>query len=286
MRFGISTHLFHATRLERDHLIEVASYGFEAVELFATRTHFDYHDEAAVADLARWLEDTGLALHGVHAPITLSLTDGVWGQALSNASKDQDARRLAIREAQAALAIAWRIPIPFLIVHLGVPRDLARPGDNDLDAARRSLEELHEMAAPLGVRLAVEVIPNELSSPTDLVTIVEEDLELPGAGVCLDYGHAFLMGDLLDAIETASGHLVTTHVHDNRGTGDDHLVPFDGAIDWGAAMMATRKVGYDGTLLLELANTENPRSVLEKARKARAKLERMLAWNPEPVAGS
>jgi sugar phosphate isomerase/epimerase len=276
MRFGISTHLFHATPLERDHLVEVASYGFDSIELFATRTHFDYHDEAAVAELANWLEDTGLALHSVHAPITLSLSDGVWGPALSNASKDPDARRVAVREAQAALAIGWRIRFPFLILHLGVPTNLSKPGDNDLDAARRSLEELHEMAAPLGVRLAVEVIPNDLSSAANLVTLIEDDLELPDLGVCLDYGHAHLMGDLVDAIETVSGHLVATHVHDNEGKTDAHLVPFDGGIDWAAAMMATQKVGYDGTLLLELANIENPRSVLEKARKARAKLERMI----------
>lgn len=276
MRFGISTLLFHATRLERDHLVEVAACGFDAIELFATRTHVDYHDETAVAELARWLADTGLALHAIHAPITTEFADGIWGPALSNAARDHDARRLAVREAQAALAIAWRIPTAFLVVHLGVPGELAAPDDNDLDAARRSLEELHAMAAPLGVRIAVEVIPNALSAGATLVRLLEEEVDLPNAGVCLDYGHAFLMGDLVDAVETVSGHLVTTHVHDNGGQNDDHLVPFDGAIDWAAAMMATRKIGYDGTLLLELANTDHPRSVLQKARKARAKLERML----------
>ena len=138
------------------------------------------------------------------------------------------------------------------------------------------------MAAPLGVRLAVEVIPNELSSASNLVTLIEDDLDLLDIGVCLDYGHAFLMGDLVDAIETVSGHLVTTHVHDNEGKTDAHLVPFDGGIDWAAAMIATQKVGYDGTLLLELANLENPRSVLEKARRARTRFERMLAIPEEP----
>jgi len=276
MRFGISTHLFHAARLERDHLVEVAAYGFEAVELFATRTHFDYHDESVVAELARWLDETGLSLHAVHAPITLSLTNGIWGPPLSNASRNPDARRAAVRETQAALAIGWRIQIPYLVVHLGVPDDLASPGDNDAGAARQSLEELHEMADPLGVRIAVEVIPNALSRPADLVTLIEDDLDLPNLGLCLDYGHAFLMGDLVDAIETVSGHLVTTHLHDNHGKRDDHLTPFEGAIDWPAALMATQKVGYDGTFLLELANTDNPRAVLDRANKARAKLERML----------
>lgn len=277
MRFGISTHLFHAARLERDHLIEVASHGFEAVELFATRTHFDYHDETAVAQLRKWLDETGLALHAIHAPITTSLIDGAWGPALSNASQDAEVRKLAVRETQAALAIAWRIPTSFLVVHLGVPSVLAGPGDNDLDAARRSLEELHEMAAPLNVRLAVEVIPNPISTPAALVALLEDLVDLPTAGLCLDYGHAFLLGEIVDAVETASGHLVTTHVNDNRGETDDHLVPFEGDIDWASALMATQKIGYDGTFLLELAPASQPREVLEKAQTARRRFERMLA---------
>jgi sugar phosphate isomerase/epimerase len=52
MKFGISTHLYHDRRLSREHLAEIASYGFEAVEVFATRTHFDYHDPAAIEQLA------------------------------------------------------------------------------------------------------------------------------------------------------------------------------------------------------------------------------------------
>ena len=44
MRFGISTHLYHDQRLSRDHLAQIAAHGFEAVEVFATRSHFDYHD--------------------------------------------------------------------------------------------------------------------------------------------------------------------------------------------------------------------------------------------------
>jgi sugar phosphate isomerase/epimerase len=35
-------------------------------------------------------------------------------------------------------------------------------------------------------------------------------------------------------------------VHDNRGTHDDHLVPYAGSVDWNAAMMETQKIGYEG----------------------------------------
>ena len=141
------------------------------------------------------------------------------------------------------------------------------PGDNSRDGARRSIEELQRLAAPLGVRVAVEVIPNELSRAGSLVHFVEEDLEATDVGICLDFGHAHMDGDLVDAIETVSGHLITTHVHDNRGRTDDHLVPFDGTIDWPAAMTAIQKVGYDETLLFEIAAHGSPKETLARPRR-------------------
>src|ERR687896_618736 len=117
MRFGISTHLFHEQKLDREHLVQIAAHGFEAVELFATRSHFDYHDEAAVTQLAEWLSDTGLALHGVHAPITDRMAGGKAGQTYSNAVTDNARRQTAVNEALAALSIARRIPFDVLVVH-------------------------------------------------------------------------------------------------------------------------------------------------------------------------
>jgi sugar phosphate isomerase/epimerase len=84
-------------------------------------------------------------------------------------------------------------------------------------------------------------------------------------------------GDVLDAIEIVSGHLVAAHVHDNRGRSDDHLVPFEGTIDWAGAMTAVQKVGYDGPFVLELAAQGQTKEILKKARRARERLERLLA---------
>jgi len=276
-RFGISTHLFHAERLTRDHLAAIAGHGFEAVEIFATRSHFDYHDPAAVDALAGWLAETGLTLHGIHAPITTSLSDGDrWGDVISNAVSDSTARQAAVREADAALNIARRVPAEVFVVHLGTPT--SQGGENNRAAALRSIEEICRLADPVGIRVAVEVIPNALSDPQSLVTLLERDLDAPRAGICLDFGHAFLMGDVADAVEIVAEHLITTHVHDNRGKQDDHLVPFDGKIDWDVALMTMQKVGYEGTYLLEVANTGSPADVLERARRARDRFEKLLTY--------
>jgi sugar phosphate isomerase/epimerase len=283
-RFGISTHLFHDRRLDREHLVEIAAHDFECVEVFATRTHFDYHDGAAVRALAEWLEDTRLALHSIHAPITASLTGGEWGETFSNASSDEDRRRKALTEAEAALAVAQTIPFNCLVAHLGVPDAMKNgAGENSRDAARRSIDALHEMASRAGVRLAVEVIPNALSTPESLVKLIEDELEDIAVGICMDVGHAHIMGDLNDAIEYCSGHIVTTHLHDNRKRSDDHLSPGEGTIDWPATLMELQKVGYDGVWMFELANTSSPAAVLEKAEKARRRFESLLHIDFEPT---
>ena len=273
-RFGVSTHLFHESRLTREHLVHIAAHGFESVELFATRSHFDYHDENAIAALSEWLNDTRLVLHSVHAPIFDGLRAGQWVGPFSNAASDAVQRDKAVREARIALELARRLPYRFLVVHLGVPT--AAPGasgGNRPDAARRSLEEIAVAAADVGVQVAVEVIPNALSSAEALVDLIEEQLDGIDVGICLDYGHAHLMGDLGEAIECVGGHLRTTHVHDNRGREDDHLVPFAGSINWDTAMMETQKIGYDGVLMLEVADTGNPVDVLTRAASARERIE-------------
>jgi sugar phosphate isomerase/epimerase len=235
-QFGISTHLFHEHRLCRDHLVHIAAHGFDATELFAMRPHFDYKSGEAIAQLAEWLSDTRLTLHSVHAPIVERIQNGRWVGAFSNASSDESRRKLAVAEAEAAIAIA--------------------------------------APARVNVRVAVEVIPNALSDATSLALLVEEQLDGLDVGVCLDYGHAHLMGDLGEAIEELSGHLWTTHVHDNNGNRDDHLPPYAGTIDWDAAMMETQKIGYDGALIFEIANADDPVDMLRRCAKARERLEK------------
>lgn len=277
-QFGVSTHLVHGHRLSREHLLEIAAHGFESVELFATRSHFDYHNPAAIAELQEWLASAGLDLPSIHAPIAESLIGGRWGPALSLASADADARARAVCEAEVALHVARRIPIRVLVLHLGLPRtQSASPDDNSRDAARRSVDELQRAAAPLGVRVAVEVIPNELSRVGSLVHFVEQDLDGTDVGICLDFGHAHMDGDLLDTIEMVSGHLTSVHVHDNRGRTDDHLVPFEGTIDWPGAMTAIQKVGFDRTMMLEIAAHGSTKDTLARAQKARKRMERLLA---------
>lgn len=288
-KFGVSTHLYHEERLQKAHLLEIAANGFGTVEVFATRSHFDYHDEAAIQSLKGWLAEARIDLHSVHAPITDVFADGRGRRTFSTAARDIDARTATLHEMQAALNIAKTIPFEFLVVHLGVPaaQNPARD-DNHREAAISSVEDILEMAGAAGVKVALEVMGNDLSTAPDLVEIIERSFEGADLGICMDVGHAHILGDVAEAIETTSEYLVTTHIHDNRGQSDDHLVPYQGSINWAAAIMAFEKIGYDGVLMYEVKAAESPRAVLERMVAARRKLEALMVdtWMAGLKAGT
>ena len=273
--FGISTHLYVGDRLDRDHLVEIAAHGFDAIEVFAVKSHFDYRDRRAAIALAEWLDDTRMSLHSMHAPIARDYVNGAWKDNLSLAAAEDGRRKAAVEETLATLDVAAAVNYSTLVLHGGVPEPQGGAADNNLGSFVRSLEELSPVAERYGVRLAVEVIPNGLSTPAALVELVESDLEAE-LGICIDVGHARLMGDVVEAIETCSGHLFTTHLHDNRGKHDDHLVPGKGVINWDATLLAFQKVGYDGVWMFELAAAAERKPLLEAAIKARERFEALL----------
>ncbi len=269
-QYGVSTSLYQQRRLGRDHLLEIAAHGFDLVELFATRLHLDYHNPACVADLQQWLTEAGLQLSSVHAPATET----------SLASADAAEREKAFAETERALHIGRRLPFKSLVVHLGKPRITGARGGTNRDAARRSVDALAKAAEPLGVAIALEVIPNDLSRALSLTGLIEDDVEAANVGICLDLGHARIDhpgGDVGEAIEVAAGHLLAIDVHDTRGRSDDHLVPFDGVIDWPAALTAVQKVGYDGPLTFELSARGSTKDALARARQARARMDKLMA---------
>lgn len=72
------------------------------------------------------------------------------------------------------------------------------------------------------------------------------------AGICLDFGHAHAhFKDDFD-FDFFKNKITSVHLHDNFGVKDDHLLPFDGNLDWQWAMSELKKAGYSGPLTLEI----------------------------------
>lgn len=275
VRFAISTRLVSDTRLDSHHLATFAKHGFTGVSLIACRTHVDYSDPGTVADLPAWLRRAGLTLDAVQAPRGEGLRAGRWVAPFSLSSRDDAERQHAVEETRLAMDLAAAASCPTVTVSLERP-GLTLPDRPDSAAsARRSLEELVRHADASGVGLALRVGTGPLATADALVRLIEYDLRESGAGICVDYGHAHMRGDVTDTLETAAEYMVLALLHDNHRRRNDHLVPGSGTIDWASAMMTTQKLGYDGPLVLDVHGA-NQDATVEQASQACERLRAML----------
>jgi sugar phosphate isomerase/epimerase len=99
--------------------------------------------------------------------------------------------------------------------------------------------------------------------------------------VCFDSGHAHLDGGVEDAMTLLRGAIASTHLHDNAGARDEHMLPGEGKIDWEELIPALRRESEAVSLVLEARGSESSPLHLEKASAAADKLERI--WEDAQV---
>jgi sugar phosphate isomerase/epimerase len=289
MRRILSTYRYVHQPMSREMLQGIAQAGIHGVEVFCASSHFTYRSPEALCELASALGEYGLALHSLHSPTERNSSPGRESGIPISISETERVRRVdAVDEVKRAIDVAETVPFRYLVQHLGTGRQEADP--RRYDAAFSSLEHLSLFAKQRGVTIAVENTPSELGSPASLVQFVREtrlDLKF-----CFDIGHAHLDAGVAESFELMRGRVATTHIHDNHGEKDEHLLPYTGTIDWDAALTAFASVAEPLPLVLELKDQPGGAPALDQIRAAFDKLEEHLAdkgvsspeaWNRRPA---
>jgi sugar phosphate isomerase/epimerase len=226
----LSTHLFLQHRLHPGLLDLASRSGAQAIEIFAARQHFDYHHRDEIIELADWFRSNSLEPFSMHAPLFPDREMGRAGAPPVNVIHAEKARRIAaMDEIKRAVEVAERVPIKNLVVHLGEQQD--EWSQQTIDYGITALEHLGAFARPLGVRMLVENLLSEATTPERLMAILEIG-HLDNVGVCLDVGHAHITVGVAQAISSFRDRIVSVHSHDNNGAKDEHLWPGEGTIDW------------------------------------------------------
>jgi|SRR5690242_5479581 len=252
---AMSTYVYVKERLHPGLLDGLVRGGAQAIEIFAARQHIDYANRKQhVREIADWFRTSGVPLHSVHAPMFADYEWGRTGAAPINVtSTDRAARIEAMDEVKRALEIAEQIPFRFMVLHLGVGNESF--SDRKFESAMTSVEHLRAFAKPLGVRILLENIPNEIAVPEKLVEFIQTT-HFDDVGVCFDVGHAHMMSNIAEAFEILKDHIQSTHVHDNNKDKDSHFWPGKGSIDWGQTMQMLRSAPRTPPVLLEIESDE------------------------------
>jgi sugar phosphate isomerase/epimerase len=136
-----------------------------------------------------------------------------------------------------------------------------------------ALEHLRAFARPLGVKLLLENLQNEVTEPKNLLEILSIG-HFGDIGVCLDLGHAHIMNGVQATMEEVKPLIISSHIHDNHGDKDEHLWPGDGTIDWaetGERLQTSPKIA-GGVLEIHYQLGHSPEEVSKRAMAVFEKL--------------
>ena len=288
MQKVLSTYLFISRKLTPELIGQIREGGFNALEVFCSRAHFDYATNQEVRALAGLLEANQLKLNSLHAPTSKdSSATRESGQPLSVCEVEKVRRIEAMDEFKRAIDVSEDLPFSRMVLHMGGSRETADPRKRD--AAFSTLEHLVLHAHHAGVTLAVENTTSEMGEPAYLRAFVDET-RLAGLRFNFDVGHANLAdGPAKERLEKSFAPMkeliASVHLHDNHGDKDEHLLPYEGAIDWDVAIPLLKSApNGDSTLPVVLELKEKfgaeAASVPEQLAAARAAFQKFeSAWN-------
>lgn len=249
-RIGISTACFYPHVLTEDALDIAAELGFPVVEVFL-QTESEYQP-AFGALLAQRAQATGVRVHSLHLYATLF---DLWSPYI-RMREETRARFLRLLE------IAARVGARALTWH-GLRFGIDNPAlvEPFLESTVWAAEQAHAA----GVLLCVENVSWCYCRRPEHVAALKA-LGAP-IGFTFDSFQAAESGVAPEALIAAmDGALATVHLADFAPAGPRHLSPGTGIMDWPGVFAALRSVNYAGPLLIEVADLDAPKTLLEIRR--------------------
>jgi sugar phosphate isomerase/epimerase len=251
MKLIISTTLFKDKQVI-DELKNLKSSCLDGLELRLREGHFDYDEDSEIKELKKRAKKERIEIFSVHAPSGIDIS-----------SVNEWERVRSVREVEKAIVVAKRLGANYVIVHPGEERS---DGDVQIKKVKRSIAEIVDFSEIWKITVLLEnTQPGKIGdAPVELESILNM-FDKTGIGCCLDTSHLNLLGaKMSDAISSLQKYIKEVHVSDNYGKRDDHILPFDGNIDWNDFLQGLKDIRFDGVLCFELSPVEDYSPILEK----------------------
>ena len=136
--------------------------------------------------------------------------------------------------------------VPIVVLHLS--SGVTPPTITDI--GRKRFEKLVNTASKNNVKIAFE----NQRRLDNLAWAMERYTDDNIVGFCWDCGHENCFTKGREYMPLFGKRMICNHIHDNVGVfnQDDHMIPFDGNIDYSKVAKYIKQSGYEGTLTLEI----------------------------------
>ena len=240
-RLGTSTFICQGW-LAPDHVSVIDASPVVSVEV-ASPEMWEAPTDEVHASLSA-LRASNLECWSVHSP---------FGGKFDLSSMDDTSRQDALQALSRAFDLASSLGCQAVVVHPSIEPIDPRERPKRMERARRSLENVVEIARESGIPAALEPLPRTcLGNTAEEMATLLEGLPARWMGICLDVNHANLGQDLIAFIHRFNTRIISLHISDNDGIDERHWLPGEGIINWPGVINALGEVGHDGPFIYEV----------------------------------
>ena len=262
-KIGISTAFDYSIPLKRS-LPLIKQAGFDIISIGGQQEHSGYLTSQGKENILNLVNENQLKIDSIHAPFR--------GEG-DISSVNEIVRKEGIKLTQSTIDACFQLGADIIILHLSYDQvtQLERRKKNVLESMRILLPYAFEKK----VKIAVENL-TEKGSQIVLEAVLDE-FDNDHLGLCFDTSHANLDHNPFEILERYKERLIATHISDNQGEADDHLLPFEGKINWESFKKLIRNINYQGIFLIEsvteFSEIKEPELFLKEAKK---RIEKIL----------
>lgn len=278
----------------RETLQFVHDAGFTHINWNPDAGHSYQLANAEIEFTAKLVRESGLKVKSVHASngrnqvLELRAPRGrlpVFENRKDIGSSHEWQRKGGIELLKNRIDLASALSSPDIVLHVDITDEVFLSAASEaefFDPFWRSFDELADYCVEHKVKIAIENLMGAVSeSWLKLYDRIFERYDSNFLGLCFDVGHWNVAAGPSDLsiLDTFGHRLIATHIHDNFGSTDDHLLPFSGTIDWQKVTSAIAATKCEMPLNLEtppdLLNMPE-RSFFRRAYSSASRLENMI----------
>lgn len=152
--------------------------------------------------------------------------------------------------------------IKWLVIHACTDFNSSHTVRDSKRATINYLKPMLKLAESYGIGICLENLWEENIAPKRRYTTTAEELvdlvdtlslEHNNVGICWDFEHsAIMMQDIESELDLVGNRLKMIHVSDYTSIKNDHILPYEGLIDWKHIMEVLVKNNYKGDLNYEI----------------------------------
>jgi sugar phosphate isomerase/epimerase len=240
-KIGLSTTIDYTVDI-KEQIRLFARSNIDFISVGANISHSGFYDNDKFNQILDLAHDNSLFVDSGHIP---------FGADYNIADKDREKRHAAIENTLKFLGFIDSFKIPKAIIH---PHHYLQ--EDRQEVFEKSMESLRLIseAMPEKIKLAIENLPT--ADGNWICDKILSSLDNNRLGFCYDSSHENMSGEPFFLLKKFSDKIIATHLSDNHGYSDEHLIPGQGIIDWHGLKSYLDKSDKLENLLFEIGTGE------------------------------